>query len=439
MERTSDVIVLGAGASGLAAAERLLRAGLRVTVLEARDRLCGRVATLHDEVSGVPLELGAEFVHGKPRGLLKLARRARVQVRPCLDKHLLSWRGQHQDGDTAFDFTESLAKARPPDRPVAELLRERARAERWPPWKAAFARGYVENFYGARPDTASALAIGRMEQAALDMGGITPFRVMEGYAQALRPLTDALLRRPETVFLNAVARDIRWSPGHVEVRAFTREGTPLGRFRAPRLVVTLPVGVLRVKPPEPGAVRFLPRLPEKERAWSRLEMGPIVKVLLRFRSPFWREREHTAGYGFFQAPGQALGVFWALTPRDTHHLVGWCGGPMAEVLSGLEEREVLRRTLDTLARLFRMTRPALHALLESWRIQDWQREPFTRGGYAVVPVGAMDAMEALATPVEGTLFFAGEATNTEGEEGTVHGALETGWRAAREVLAHARR
>lgn len=439
MDSTSDVIVLGAGASGLAAAERLLRAGLRVTVLEARDRLCGRVATLHDEVSGVPLELGAEFVHGKPKGLLKLARRARVRVRPTRDAHLLFWRGQYQDGETAFDFTGALAAAKPPDRPVAELLRERARAEKWPPSKVAFARGYVEGFYGARPETASALAIGRMERAALDMGGITPLRVMEGYARALRPLTDALLRRPDTVFLNAVARDIRWTPGHVEVRAFTRQGTPLGRFRASRLVVTLPVGVLRAKPPEPGAVRFLPRLPEKERAWSRLEMGPIVKVLLRFRSAFWRAREHTANYDFFQAPGQALPVFWALTPHETNHLVGWCGGPMAQELSGLDEREVLRRTLATLARLFRMTPPSLQELLESWRIQDWQREPFTRGGYAVVPTGALDALEVLAAPVEGTLFFAGEATHTEGEEGTVHGALETGWRAAREVLAHARR
>lgn len=439
MDSTSDVIVLGAGASGLAAAERLLRAGLRVTVLEARDRLCGRVETVHDDVSGVPLELGAEFVHGKPKGLLKLARRARVKVRPCLDEHLLFWRGQYQNGAAAFDFTESLAAARPPDRPVGELLRERARAEKWPPSKLAFALGYVEGFYAARPDTASALAIGRMEKAAMDMGGITPMRVMEGYARALRPLTDALLRRPGTVFLNAVARDIRWAPGRVEVRAFTREGAPLGRFRAPRLVVTLPVGVLQAKPPEPGAVRFIPRIPEKERAWSRLEMGPIVKVLLRFRSAFWREHEHTAAYGFFQAPGQALPVFWALTPRETNHLVGWCGGPMAEELSGLDEREVLRRALDTLARLFRLTRPALHELLESWRIQDWQREPFTRGGYAVIPAGATDALEALAPPVEGTLFFAGEATNTEGEEGTVHGALDTGWRAAREVLAHARR
>jgi len=79
--------------------------------------------------------------------------------------------------------------------------------------------------------------------------------------------------------------------------------------------------------------------------------------------------------------------------------------------------------------------------VESWRVQDWQREPFTRGGYCVIPAGAVDAMEVLARPVQDTLFFAGEATHLEGQEGTVHGALATGLRAAREVLAsvHARR
>lgn len=439
MDSSSDVIVLGAGAAGLAAAERLVRAGLRVTVLEARDRVGGRVDTVYDAVLGVPLELGAEFIHGKPRELLKLARRARVRVRPSRDTHLAMWRGKRIDLEDAFDFTGSFARAKPPDRPVGELIRELARAERWPPYKEAFARSYVEGFYAARPDTASTLAIARMERVAAELGGIGPSHVLEGYARVLQPLADALLRRPGTLFFNAVAEDIRWSPGHVEVRARTRLGAPLGRFRASCLVVTLPVGVLRAKRPEPGAVRFLPRLPEKERAWSRLEMGPLMKVLLRFRSPFWREREDTAAYDFFQSPGMPFPVFWLLAPPRMPYLVGWSGASQAEALSELPEAEVLQRALGTLARLFGVARPWLHEQLESWRVQNWQHEPFTRGGYAVIPSGATDALEALAAPVKGTLFFAGEATHTEGEEGTVHGALETGWRAAKEVLAHLRR
>ncbi len=439
MDLSSDVVVLGAGAAGLAAAASLARAGLRVIVLEARERLGGRVATIHDSVTGEPLELGAEFVHGEPESLRKLARRARLTLRPCNDTHALVWNGRFGDGDEAFRFMKALASAKPPDRPVAELLRERARAERWPPVQLAMARAYVEGFYAANPDTASAMAIARMERASDELGGNTPSRVMEGYDRVLRALARPLLERPGTVFFNAVAEEVRWAAGEVRVRVRARQGVPLGQVRAKRAVVTLPLGVLRLRPPEAGAVRFLPRLPAKERAWGRLEMGSLVKVLLRFRTAFWSEREDSQRFGFFHGPSLPVPTWWTLSPRESRHLVGWAGGPGAEALSGLGEEEVLMRAVESLARIFRLPRQALHELLESWRVQDWQREPFTRGGYAVIPSGAQDAVEALATPVDGTLFFAGEATNTEGEEGTVHGAIATGERAAREVLAQVKR
>ncbi|WP_375766678.1 FAD-dependent oxidoreductase [Archangium gephyra] len=437
MERTCDVVILGAGASGLAAAERLSRAGLRLAVLEARDRPGGRVATVRDALDGVPLELGAEFLHGKPPLLQKLARRARVKVRTCDDTHGLLWRGRLEDGDAAFDFVEDLAAAGPPDRPVGQLIAEHARTGHWPERKVRMARAYVEGFYAAPVDTASALAIARMERAAEQLGGIAPSRPLQGYDRVLEPLVRALRRQPETLFFNAVAEQVRWSPQGVEVRARTREGALLGTFRARRAVLTLPLGVLKAQPPEPGAIRLLPRLPEKERAVARLEMGPLVKVFLRFRSPFWEEREDTR-YGFFHAPELPIPTWWTLSPLRSRYLIGWAGGPEAEALSRLREEEVLRQGLEVLGRLFKLPHRELQARLESWRIQDWQREPFTRGGYCVIPSGAVEAMEALARPVQGTLFFAGEATHLEGEEGTVHGALATGLRAAREVLTAAR-
>lgn len=439
MDLISDVVVLGAGAAGLAAAAALQRAGLRVTVLEARERLGGRVATVHDPVTDVPLELGAEFVHGEPESLRKLARRGRLSIRACNDSHALSWRGRFEEGEESFRFMEALPSAKPPDRPVAEFLRERARAERWSADQVAMGRAYIAGFYAADPETASTLAIARMESAAEELGGTTPSRVMEGYDRVLRVLARPLMERPGTVFLNAVAEEVRWAAGEVRVRVGTRQGVALGQVRAKRAVVTLPVGVLRARPPEAGAVRFLPRLPEKERAWGRLEMGSLVKVLLRFRTAFWSEREDTRRFGFFHGPSLPVPTWWTLSPRESPHLVGWAGGPGAVALSGLGEKEVLARAVESLSRIFRLPRQALHELLESWHVHDWQREPFTRGGYAVIPAGAMDAVEALAAPVDGTLFFAGEATHIGGEEGTVHGAMATGERAAREVLSVSRR
>ncbi|MFP2907016.1 flavin monoamine oxidase family protein [Pyxidicoccus sp. 3LFB2] len=252
MDLLSDVVILGAGASGLAAAASLSRAGQRVTVLEARSRPGGRVATVHDPVTGVPLELGAEFVHGDPKSLRTIARRARLTVRPCNDTHALSWKGQFADGEEDFRFMEALASAKPPDRPMAEVLRERARAERWSPLQLAMARAYVEGFYAANPDTASAVAIARMEDAAEALGGSTPSRVMEGYDRVLHALARPLLERPGTVFFNAVAEELRWAPGEVRVRVRARHGVPLGQVRAKRAVVTLPLGVLRARARSPG-------------------------------------------------------------------------------------------------------------------------------------------------------------------------------------------
>jgi monoamine oxidase len=434
MDCSSDVLVLGAGAAGLAAADRLTRAGLHVIVLEARERPGGRLGTVHDPVDGVPLELGAEFIHGQPPVLLKLARRARVKVRTCNDTHALLRRGRLEEGDPEFGFVEDLAAAEPPDRPVGQWIAERARVGRWPEHKVRMAQAYVEGFYAATVETASALAIARMERAAMELGGIAPSRALQGYDRVLEPLVHELRRRPGTLFFNAVAEQVRWSSRGVEVRARTREGSPLGTFRARRAVVTLPVGVLKAAPPAPGAVRFIPRIPEKERALARLEMGPLVKVFLRFRTPFWEEREETRRYGFFHAPELPIPIWWTLSPLHSRYLVGWAGGPEADALSQLREEEVLRRAVEVLARLFKRSQRQLQEQVESWRVQDWQREPFTRGGYCVIPWGAVDAMEVLAQPVLDTLFFAGEATHLEGEEGTVHGALATGLRAAREVL-----
>ena len=144
------------------------------------------------------------------------------------------------------------------------------------------------------------------------------------------------------------------------------------------------------------------------------------------------------GLSFLHVPGAPVPVFWTLAPLRAPALVGWAGGPDAARLSGRPEQVLLREALGSVAQGLRRPAAELEDALDGATVIDWTRDPFARGGYVVFPTGSAWAAGALARPVEGTLFFAGEAT-AGGLAGTVEGALASGERAAREALAAARR
>ncbi len=420
------MIVLGAGAAGLAAARVLLRAGLRIEVLEARDRTGGRVDTRQDPLLGVAVERGAEFVHGRPPPVVALAREAGEKLRPVPGGRLLFQGGRLRPAPAAEDL---LARARD-DRESVEDLLSRGRRERWaPPAARASTRASVEGFYLADPRSASASALARMNRALETIGAGRSYRADGGWASLLAPLADEV-RRAGELRLGVRATAVRWRPGAVEVAVRGLAGGPLPAVRGERLLLTLPLGTLQA-----GDVRFHPVPTSAARAWARLATGPVVKVLLRFRRQPWAAAA-AAGAGaptFLQLPAAPVPVFWTLAPGRAPVLVGWAGGPRASALAGLAAPELLRRALRGLAPALRLHPSALEDQLEGAEVVDWLQDPLARGGYAVFPVGSAGASEALARPVEGTLFFGGEATEPD-FAGTVDGALRSGERAARQVL-----
>ncbi len=157
----------------------------------------------------------------------------------------------------------------------------------------------------------------------------------------------------------------------------------------------------------------------KQAAIDALAMGPVVKVALLFDQPHWPE-----DLVFLHARGEAIPTFWRPLPSRAPALVGWAASRDAEALQGQDPVAVAVRSLS--AALGKRVRPT-RAL-----VFDWQKDALSRGAYSWVPVGAMKAQRDLARPV-GPLHFAGEATHFEGACGTVHGAIETGVRAAREI------
>jgi monoamine oxidase len=427
-----DVIIIGAGAAGLIAARDLARAGRSVALLEARERIGGRILEAIDPRAGAPIELGAEFVHGRPPITHELLREIGAPVIDDAESsfELVDGMLRPVAGDPFEAAGRLLARAleRPEDESVASLL-ARSSGDADSRAAAAWAGRLVSGFDAADPERASARAIAREWTGDASAQGVQA-RPAGGYralvAHLGRSLDPARVRLLARTVVTSVARDASGVTVHAD--------GPLGStaFRARRVLVTVPAGVLDAGAAGEGTIDFAPALPPHTReAIAHLAMGPVVKVVMRFRVPFW-ERIHDGAFrdgAFFSGDG-AFPTLWTQLPVRATTLAAWAGGPAAARLAGRSETACVGDALACAARYFGDAEAAYDAF-ESAYVHDWQGDPFARGAYAYVTVGGEGAPEELARPVDDTVFFAGEATASDGEVGTVAGALASGVRAAR--------
>jgi monoamine oxidase len=433
-----DVIVIGAGAAGLIAAGELVAAGQRVTLLEARDRIGGRIWTRRETGVAVPIELGAEFIHGHAPITEGLLTAAGATVIEATDSHFGLEGGELRQRGGFFPHIRAAMKKKSEalarhDMSFDAFLDQLSQL--LTPEQREYARTMAEGFDAADTSRASARALA--EEWTSDLIGSSPqARPREGYEALLAALMARLSGERLRLRLQATVQSVRWSRGSVEV-AGEFCGAPFA-LAAARALITLPLGVLQQAPTAAGAVRFNPALTAKRAALEGLASGPIIKLLLRFATSFW-ETLHDGRYrdaGFFHVPKAPFATFWTPAPARAPLLVAWAGGPRAlRLAAGASPVEIVRKALASLEVIFGKEIDVASEL-QGYYYHDWQQDPFARGAYSYVTVGGSEARAALAQPIEDTLFFAGEATDAD-EEGTVTGALQSGVRAAREVLAAA--
>jgi monoamine oxidase len=434
LEFDCDVAIVGAGAAGLAAAAELAGSGRAVLVLEARERLGGRILTRRVAGTALPLELGAEFIHGRPTATLRWLKRAAIGEAECAEQRWSMKGGRLQPAEDLFmTLKHGLGNIRKPrrDLPFAAFLDTQARRHLRPRVRE-FARMLVEGFDASDATRVSTLAT--LEEWSGGAAADAPTsRPVGGYDRIVTALAAGMDPDAQQLLLDAQVQEVRWRRGSVEIGA-QRFGAPL-RVRARHAIITLPLGVLQAQRGAPNAVRFAPALRAKQTALDGLGAGPVIKVLLQFSVPFW-ERLDAGRYrdgAFFQAPGEGFQTFWSSLPVRSSVMVAWAGGPRAVKLSGLGKGAIVAQALSSLQRVFPRERRLRH-LLESSHVHDWQTDPFAQGAYSYVVAGGMSARSQLARPVQKTLFFAGEACDVE-NGATVAGALASGRRAAQQVLA----
>ncbi len=427
-----DVVVVGAGAAGLTAYRELSRAGFRVLCLEARERIGGRLLTVHDPLSPVPIELGAEFVHGRPAEIWEVARQAGLRIYDCAEK-ALRIRGGKPDGglpswelvDEVLDEMQRTASSGP-DISFGAFLEQ----SRCPEEPKRLATSYVEGFNAARKDIVSIQSLAEDARAADAIGGDQSYRILDGYHAVVLYILRSAISSGSRIELNTIVKQVEWTQDGATVhvrRALTGDDNSVC---VRRVIVTVPLGVLQA-----GGISFKPEVPETLEAACRLKFGQVIRVVFRFREAFWDEKEDFASAGFLLSDEKHFPTWWTPLPVHAPVITGWSAGPRADEILEAPRQTVVTLAVADLARLTGFPHSRVASLLEAVHYHPWHEDPFARGAYSYVPAGALSARRMLSQPVADTLYFAGEATELNGHSATVHGAIASGRRAAEQIIA----
>lgn len=412
-----DAIVIGAGAAGLMATRQLARAGKRVCLLESSNRVGGRIMTVYDSSAGVPIELGAEFIHGEAPETMRLLDEARLVTLPVVGKHHRSDRGELVSLGPAWErmgeVFKHLNSRRKTDRSFQEFLDERPGGSRLRE-ERKLARGFIQGFFGADATLISEKSLAEAGDPAESAAEAA--RIVNGYAALIE-----YLQRDIAASVRLRARVTRVVRNASSVSVFDQAGR---KYRGRAVIMTVPLPLL-----QDASIAIEPELPMLRRAVRGLMMGNAIRVCVVVKERFWEKKVDDLSY--VHTPTRPFNVWWTQHPLRAPLITGWAGGPPAlELAKGVDIESTV---VSEIARVFGMRRRRAEALVDSVHTYDWTLDSNIRGAYSYAGVGGSHSARVLARAFDDRFLLAGEASDS-GSSGTVEGALVTGKRAAEKVL-----
>jgi monoamine oxidase len=370
-------------------------------------------------VDGTLAELGAEFVHGRSEQMLNVLRQAKLELMDASECNRVVKNRGLKKVDLWKRVGEVIEKIDPHERDVSFgdwLARSRFDTE-----TKELALAFVEGFNASDARVIGAHALLRGEYASENSEGDKQSRLRNGYGALVEALRQTAVDRGVRIETGARVEVVWWRRGRVEVAC--EKGKI---FEGEAAIVTLPLGVLKS-----GRVGFEPSLVHKQDAIEGLQFGNVAKLTFIFRRAWWEELKLERDFGFVHSFAEAIPTWWS-DPRGPV-LVGWAAGPKGERMLDLSEAELKQKALETMARVFARERQKIESDLLGVHFNNWRGDADIGGAYSYIPVNGLDLPKALAAPVEGTLFFAGEATASDAQMGTVSGAIESGFRVVEEI------
>lgn len=423
-QTSSTVLIIGAGAAGIAAGARLRTNNIPVTILEARNRIGGRIWT-DTETYAFPLELGAEFIHGSGVLTWQLIKRYKLRTLPAIkDKAIYADLNgtigkfdkliEEDWEDDIWEAAEAWHAAHNTDASLQAVIDDAGLFNGATDTMRSLVNNLYASDYGA--DLTNLGAVGLLEADYVgDNKEDGDFRLRDGYSHLLQRMAKLLDVRLDVAVRQIVTDDegvtVTDANGHAH--------------RAQQVIVTVPIGVLQA-----GDIDFVPPLPDsKQQAIAGIGNGHVVKLILEFSKGFWKKKMATL-----------------MTSRDSQCwwrpawnregalplLTAFIGGTSGERYARMTEAEAIDAGLRDLEAIFDMKAVREHFV--RGRFVNWVADPYSKTGYSYNAVGGVGLRDVLAAPLHDRLYFAGEATNRQRPQ-TVHGAFESGYRAADAILA----
>ncbi len=421
----TDIIIIGAGAAGLNAARILSEAGKSVTVLEARDRIGGRIHTSLEAGFSRPIENGPEFIHGELPHTLKLLKEANLSSYKGDGKMWTINEGLLEEGETMNEhWDEMIAELKKlrQDMPIAEFLNTKFIGEKYADLRQSI-KQFVQGYDAADANKASAFALREEWTSNQDLTG---YHIEGGYSKLVNFHQQKSVDRGTTFHLSTTLTRIKWKKNEVIIT--TSEGE---KFQASKILITVPPAVLQTK-----AIEFNPGIPKQMEAINKIETGGVIKFLVEFHEAYWEQTNSSFQYMpelHFLFSDAFIPTWWSQLPDRTPLLTGWLAGPITSTIKKNEE-ELIKEMHQSLSYLFNCPEEELKTKIKAIKIFNWLSDPLSRGAYAYKTVESSNAIQLLSRPIEDTIYFAGEAYYDGSEMGTVEAALACGEQRAKEML-----
>jgi len=418
MEKES-IIVIGGGITGLVAARKLAKS-YNITLLEADNRLGGRIYSWKGENFTQTVEAGSEFIHGKLKhtlGLLKKAGIKYVSVEGKMRrKEKGKWKQQHDILEGWNDLFHRMEKIKN-DMTLLDFLDKYYKDDKWADMRRNVI-GFAEGFDVADIKKVSVKSLYKEWSHEEEIN----FRTIGGYQLLIDFLKGECEKKGCRIVTNEMVKQIDWEPGSVTVYTATDN-----KYEGEKVIVTVPVSILQ-KSLSKASINFTPPLDDYIDASKQIGFGSVIRIVLEFKEDIWKKDT-----GFIISD-EMIPTWWTQLPDPALILTGWVGGTKADALSNETDDEILYKALVSLSNIFEMPLEKIKEKLSAAKIFNWQKNELALGGYSYSTPGSDEARKLLNTPIDNTIFFSGEALYQGNSPGTVEAAIIQAKKTAAKIL-----